>query len=115
MRAVRRALHANADLRFALRPGLPQDHHGAQRLGKQPGDEVDVLRPIFLPQLPDLKFRDAHKTDFDSRVPRLGCQQPPTRPVHTRQTGTTRFPSPLLSILTSALCRNSKIALLSWE
>src|SRR6266481_9408234 len=79
MPAVRRAFHANTYLRFALGAGLPQDHHGVQRLGKQPGDEVNVLRPIFLPQLPDLKFRDAHKTDLDSRVPRLGCQQPLTR------------------------------------
>src|SRR6267142_1534015 len=72
MRTVRRAFHAHADLRFALRAGLPQDHHGAQRLGKQPGNEVNILRSIFLPELPNLKFRNAHKPASTLECPAKG-------------------------------------------
>jgi hypothetical protein len=72
MPAVRCALPAHANLRLALRPGLPQDHHGAQRLGKQSGHEVNILRSIFLPELPNLKFRNAHKPDSTLECPAKG-------------------------------------------
>src|SRR6266403_4813201 len=100
MRAVRRAFHAHADLRFALRAGFPQDHHGAQRLGKQPGNEVNVLRSIFLPELPNLKFRDAHKPDSTLECPTKGvnCLQPARYTLDTPQQRDS--PRPLLSVAT---------------
>src|SRR6266850_2731282 len=115
MRAVRRALHAHADLRLALRPGLPQDHHGAQRLGKQPGNEVNVLRSIFLPELPNLKFRDAHKPDSTLECPTKGvnCLQPARYTLVTTKTTV-----PLARFSPSqpfALSPGTQIAPLPWE
>jgi hypothetical protein len=72
MPAVRRAFRTHPDLRFALRAGLSQDHYRVQRLGKQPRDEINVLRPILLPKLPDLKFRDAHKLTSTLECPAKG-------------------------------------------
>src|SRR6266850_4446828 len=115
MRTVRRAFHAHADLRFALRAGLPQDHHGAQRLGKQPGNEVNVLRSIFLPELPNLKFRDAHKPDSTLECPAKGVNWlhlSPYRLATAQNRGSSR---PLPSIATFRASPRPQIAPLPRE
>src|SRR5580704_1707709 len=68
------SLNPHADLRLVLRARFPQDHHRAQRLGIQPGHQIDVLGTVLLPKLANLYLGNAHKADFDSRVPRKHCQ-----------------------------------------
>ena len=72
------ALDPDADLRLILRAGLSQDDHSIQRLGIQPGDEVNVPRAVLLPKLANLNLGDAHKAGFDCRGTNEVCQLPPS-------------------------------------
>src|SRR5712664_819504 len=55
------ALDPHTNLRFVLGPGFAQDHYRIQRLGIQPGDQVNVAGAVFLPKLANLDLGDAHK------------------------------------------------------
>ena len=54
------ALDPHSNLSLVLGAGLAQDHYGIQRLGVQPGDQVDIAGTDLLPKLPNLDLGDAH-------------------------------------------------------